>query len=157
MGTVLVRNIATLFGTGFLKGAPGTWGSLISLLPGFYILEYYGDIFFYHAIVLSFFIGVWAAGEHEKITDGKDNSEIVIDELCGQWIAIIPMLYISPTGNWVADYAAAFILFRIFDIFKPWPIRAIDKNLKGGAGVMLDDVLAGVMAAAILYWAVPLL
>ena len=66
------------------------------------------------------------------------------------------MLFISPTGNWVADYLAAFILFRIFDIAKPWPLRAIDKNVKGGLGVMLDDVLAGIMAAALLYWVVPL-
>lgn len=157
MSSPYVKNIATLFGAGYLKGAPGTWGSLVSLIPAYYIIENLGAVAFYHAVVISFFVGVWAAGEHEKFTGGKDNSEIVIDELCGQWIALIPLLFISPTGNWVADYMAAFILFRIFDIAKPWPIRVIDKNLKGGLGVMLDDVLAGVIATALLYWGVPLL
>ena len=155
--SLVVKNIATVFGAGYLKGAPGTWGSLVALVPGYYILEYGGAVALTHAIVFSFFLGVWAAGEHEKFTGDQDNSEIVIDELCGQWIAIFPILYLSPTGNWVADYLAAFLLFRIFDIMKPWPIRYIDKNLKGGLGVMVDDVLAGLAAAAILYYGVPLL
>ncbi len=156
MSTPLVKNIATVFGTGYLKGAPGTWGSLVALVPGYFILENMGAVAFYHAIALSFVIGVWAAGEHEKFTGGKDNSEIVIDELCGQWIALIPLLFISPTGTVAADYMAAFILFRIFDISKPWPIRLIDRHVKGGVGVMVDDVVAGFAAAAVLYWVVPL-
>ena len=66
MSTPLVKNIATVFGAGYLKGAPGTWGSLVALVPGYFILENMGAVAFYYAIALSFVIGVWASGEHEK-------------------------------------------------------------------------------------------
>ena len=82
---------------------------------------------------------------------------MVIDELCGQWIALIPLAFFSPTENWLADYLMAFLLFRAFDIMKPWPIRWIDRYVQGGAGVMLDDVLAGIFSALVIYYGAPLL
>ena len=90
-------------------------------------------------------IGIWAAGAYERRTGTRDSSAIVIDEVAGQFIAL---LLVPPT---VAAYAIGFVLFRLFDVVKPWPISRLDKRVKGGLGVMLDDIVAGVLAAVLLW------
>ena len=138
--------IATVCGIGLLPGAPGTWGSLAALPAGWAILHWTGSReILLLAAALAFFAGWWAADRYSRATGTDDSGSIVIDEVAGQWIvlAVVPM-----TLPWIA---AAVILFRIFDIFKPWPIRAVERRYKGGFGVMIDDIVAGVFAAAVCY------
>jgi phosphatidylglycerophosphatase A len=95
------------------------------------------------ATLIIFIIGWWAAATVAK-TSIKDPGAIVIDEVAGQWLVLVPVP-LDPLA-----YALAFILFRIFDIWKPWPARWADRGVKGGLGIMLDDLLAAIYAAAAL-------
>lgn len=143
--------IATLMGVGYLRPAPGTWGSLVALpwalllhvLGGFWLLAL--------GVVVAFFKGWWATAQMTKGEQNHDPSEIVVDELVGQWIALLPISY----GAWSNDvsilalwpgWIAAFGLFRLFDIWKPWLVGWADRR-NDALGVMLDDVIAGVFAA----------
>lgn len=141
--------LATWFGYGYLKPAPGTWGSLAAL-PFGAALYFGGGI---PALVIGTMImaiaGYWAAGQFDRLSGRHDSKEIVIDEVVGQWIALLPVFFF--VGLSVKYIIIAFILFRFFDILKPWPIARIDKRIKGPLGVMLDDVLAGVYAAIATY------
>ena len=119
--------------------APGTFGSLFGLL--FITLLPLGGTKLLVFILLLFSLGTWASDEAERSL-GKDSGHIVIDEFCGYLIAV---LFMPKT---IVYLFAAFVLFRLFDIFKPFPIRNIEKSVPGGAGVMLDDVMAGIYANA---------
>lgn len=134
--------IATWFGSGLLKPAPGTWGTLAALPFAWIIASQGGPWVLAVAALLLFPIGVWASGRYDASTGGHDASEIVVDEVVGVWIA----LCVVPV-DWI-HFIAGFLLFRLFDIWKPWPIRWVDRTVAGGLGVMLDDVLAGLAAAA---------
>jgi phosphatidylglycerophosphatase A len=92
-----------------------------------------------------FFLGVWAARSVIRRTGVHDHQSIVIDEVCG----IFLVTSIAP-HSW-AWYGAAFVLFRIFDIWKPWPVRWVDRKWKGGGGAMMDDIVAAMLAAAVLF------
>jgi len=130
-------------GTGLLPRAPGTWGSLLAV-PLFIVLHPYGQAVFIASVAALFVIGVYLSGRTARALGVHDHQAIVIDEVAGMlvtWIAVEP--------GW-ATIAAGFLLFRLFDILKPWPIRRIDQSLSGGAGIMLDDLVAGLMAAAVL-------
>ncbi len=143
--------IATVGGVGYLKPAPGTWGSLAAL-PMVWILHVIGGFpLLALATVLVFVAGVWAT---RVMTAGKDNhdpSEIVIDEVAGQFIALWAISYpawahgIEITALW-PGWVAGFLLFRLFDITKPGPVGWADRR-NDPMGVMLDDVIAGVFAA----------
>ena len=145
------RIIATFFYSGLLKPAPGTWGSLAAL-PVFYLLHVLGGpILCVIGVVVSFAAGYWATGVETASSDVKDPGWIVIDEVAGQWIALLPLSFgaahvgMPITALW-PGWIAAFLLFRLFDIWKPGPVGWADR--KGGPlGVMLDDVIAGVFAA----------
>lgn len=137
--------IATLFGAGKLPSAPGTWASAIALPLGWAIRYYFGPYGVPVAIVALFFIGWWASSAYVKVTGEKDPGAIVIDEVVGQWIVMISA---PPT---IIGYGVCFLLFRLFDVLKPFPINWVDEHIKGGLGVMLDDVLAAIYAFAILY------
>lgn len=133
--------LASWFGSGFINPAPGTWGSLAALPFGIIISIYGGT---YGLLVCAFIItmvGLWSADKFDKAMDGHDSKMIVIDEVAGQWIALIPAL-LNPVL-----ILLSFILFRFFDILKPWPISFIDKKVPGALGVMGDDILAGLFAA----------
>jgi phosphatidylglycerophosphatase A len=138
--------IASGFGTGFSPVAPGTAGSLAALLPWLALRElpmtYYAA-----AVVLAFALGVWACGWVVRTQRIADPGYAVWDEFVGQWIALAPLLW-HPAG-W-AGVVAGFVLFRIFDIGKPWPVSWADRSVEGGLGVMLDDVIAGFYAAFVL-------
>lgn len=133
--------LASWFGFGFLSPAPGTWGSLGALPFGILIYALGGEIYLLCAAVIITIIGLWAADRFDKDMGGHDSKMIVIDEVAGQWIALIPAA-LNPFLIIIA-----FITFRFFDILKPWPIGYIDKHVKGAAGVMFDDVVAGIFAA----------
>ena len=97
--------------------------------------------------------GAWAAARHDRQTGGHDASEIVVDEVAGQWIAMMPVAPITVLGTVWWQLLLAFVLFRLFDIEKPWPVGWIDRQTAGGWGVMADDVAAG-LYAGVLTWLV---
>ena len=135
--------IATGFYSGYLPKAPGTWGSLVGLL--LFFLLHTLNLQIYLAVVAAIFVlGTFAAGEAEKIMDRKDPGLVVIDEIVG---ILITMIAIPATP---LAMALGFILFRIFDIWKPFPIRLIDQRFHGGLGIMLDDIVAGIFSLLIL-------
>ncbi len=144
--------IATVFGVGLIPFAPGTFGSLLAL-PLAYGLHVFGGFpMLLMATSLIFLLG-WAATIHyTKTTDSHDPSEVVIDEVAGQWVALLPVsggLWFMGFDPWVFPYpgwVSAFILFRLFDIWKPLWVGWADR-LDTPMGVMLDDVIAGGFAA----------
>lgn len=136
--------IATGAGSGYLPKAPGTWGSLVGVLLWFLASRLEPSSYLAVVAVL-FVIGVFSAGAVEKIVDRPDPSIVVIDEIVGQMIA----LSLAPVHP--AAALAGFVLFRFFDILKPFPIGWIDRHLHGGLGVMLDDVVAGLYALLVLH------
>lgn len=136
--------LATWFGCGLTRLAPGTWGTLGGLPFGVAILFYAGLPALVLATIIVFAAGYWASGKFEKMTGNHDDSAIVIDEVVGGWIALMA------AGTGLVSVALAFLLFRFFDIIKPWPVNWADQKLKGPLGVMADDVLAGIYAAIVL-------
>ena len=143
--------LATWFGSGLSPKAPGTCGSLAALPFAFAIVFWGGPLSLLAATAAVFLIGTIAA-THYMATKGTahDPGEIVIDEVAGQWIALLP------AGLDPLSFLLAFILFRVFDIWKPWPINLLDQKMGGGLGVMADDVLAGIYAAIVLWLLPPL-
>ena len=137
-------NLNTMFvsvlGIGFIPIASGTFGSLAGLVIG-YLLNLLSYNLFFLFIPTLFILGVIASNTYQKVTGEKDSSVIVIDEVVGQLIA---MMFVM--DNIVLVFIS-FIIFRIFDILKPWPASYADKKMSGGFGVMLDDVFAGIYAA----------
>ena len=146
--------IATV-GVGFIPLAPGTWGSLVGvgiyLLVRFLFLES-GQIPF--LIVQSVIIlvvtlsGIWAASQTERITGRKDPGKVVVDEVAGQLISLLPVALVPFWSSWKLWVIVSFILFRLFDIVKPYPANRL-QDLEGGMGVMCDDLVAGAYAAII--------
>ena len=128
--------LATWFGVGLIPKAPGTMGSLAALPIAWLIQQSWGNQGLLLAAFIMFFIGWWAAAIYVRVTQGDDPKEIVVDEVVGQWM----LLAVLPAGQWA--YVLGFVLFRLFDVLKPWPISLADSRIKGGLGVMLDDVLA---------------
>ena len=139
----LIMLVATGLGLGYLPKAPGTWGSLLGI-PLHLLLIQLATKNYVIALLVIFVVGVFAAGSAEKIMDRRDPSLVVIDEVIGMLITLIG----APGKPLVI--VAGFILFRIFDIAKPFPIRLIDQRLHGGLGIVMDDVLAGVFALIVL-------
>lgn len=143
--------IATFFGAGLLKPAPGTWGSLAALPAAWALHSLGGFPLLATATVLVFLLGWWATTIATRGKDDHDPSEIVIDEVAGQWIALWALSWpatrhgLDITVLW-PGWIAAFLLFRLFDITKWGPVGWADR--RGDAlGVMLDDVFAGIFAA----------
>ena len=136
---------ATWFGAGLLPGAPGTWGSLAALPFAWGITLTAGPWGLLICACGIFIAGCWAAALYTRAAGLKDCQHIVIDEVAGQWLALC-FVPLDPFA-----YFSAFLLFRAFDIFKPWPANLADRALSGGFGIMLDDVIAGVYAALALH------
>ena len=124
--------------------APGTVGSVVAFLPYLFFPGFRGKILLLF-ILCFFFIGVWAASKTEKATGKHDPSIVNLDEVVGQWIAL---LFLPEPVRWPV-WAGAFLFFRIFDILKPFPAGR-SQNLPGGWGVMTDDVIAGIYANVLL-------
>ena len=141
----IARCLATWFGAGLLPIAPGTWGSLAAL-PLAYVLVKYGSFEILSAATITIFIiGVWASEIASREMGISDPSEIVIDEVAGQWCTL---LFVPPN---LILYVFGLLFFRFFDIWKPWPISWADQKIKGGIGIMLDDIIAGNFAGIILW------
>jgi phosphatidylglycerophosphatase A len=140
--------IATGLGVGLLPAMPGTWASLAALPVGWIVRSWFGVAGLAAAGAILFVAGWWAsaratAGDHAA-DPGADPGAIVIDEIAAQLVALL----LCPLDwRW---YAAGFVLFRLFDIAKPWPIGWLDRSVKGGFGIMLDDVAAASYVLALL-------
>ncbi|WQX90390.1 phosphatidylglycerophosphatase A [Helicobacter pylori] len=129
----------TLFFSGYSKKAPGTIGSLVALLLGLPVLIFSANTLFLGAVFVGL-IAITQIDKEEEETKRHDSSYIVIDELVGMWLAM------AISGLSLAGVILSFIFFRIYDITKPSLIGKIDKEVKGGLGVVADDALAGVLA-----------
>jgi phosphatidylglycerophosphatase A len=147
----LVLAIATVFGVGRSRYAPGTAGSVVALPAAWLIAEFFGrGWLLLAATIILLPIGTWACEIYASVKGEVDPKECVIDEVVGQWIvcAFAPILvawYIT-----VAWYFFAFILFRLFDIWKPWPISWVERIVPGGLGIMADDVVAALLGSVII-------
>ncbi|MBX3447106.1 MAG: phosphatidylglycerophosphatase A [Parvibaculaceae bacterium] len=137
--------LATWFGSGLLRPAPGTWGTLAAF-PFALGLHYAGGpLLLLVAAALLFIAGIPAATAYCRAAERDDASEVVVDEVVAIWL-VLAALPLTPIA-WIS----AFFLFRFFDILKPWPIRVIERRFKGGFGVMIDDVFAALLAVAAWY------
>lgn len=145
------------FGSGLAPRAPGTFGSLAALLP-WWPLQMLAPLPYWLCIAAAFAGGIFLCGKTARDLRTHDHGAIVWDEFVGLWIALAPLAAAPAEGlrQWLA-VAAGFALFRLFDIWKPWPISWCDRNVHGGFGIMLDDVLAGALAALALWAGLTLL
>lgn len=132
--------LGTWFGAGLLPVMPGTWGSFVALPCAWAIRSLWGVAGLAIAALFIFAVGCWAAGTIVKTSGVKDPGAMVIDEVAAQWLVLLPAP-LNPLA-----FVAAFLLFRIFDIWKPWPVGLADRRVTGGLGIMLDDLLAAVYA-----------
>lgn len=165
--------IATCFGLGKIPKMPGTIGSILAFPVIFYCLKLIAVLKRYFEavdpfvftigmllviILLLFVIGIFCASKYSQMIGKNDPQEIIIDEVVGQMLTVtltMPFAAILLKDLWsdqliiITGIAASFALFRLFDIFKPWPIGWLDKNVKGGFGIMLDDIAASVFAIVV--------
>ena len=148
------RLVATAFGAGLLRPAPGTWGSAAAVPLAWALHVAGGFPLHVAATALVFALGWWATAVETARSGIDDPSEIVIDEVVGQWIALWPLsagLWHAGVDRWIFPYpgwVGAFVMFRLFDIWKPGPVGWADRK-HGAFGVMFDDVIAGLMAAVV--------
>lgn len=147
-----VHLLAFGFGTGLIRVAPGTFGTLVGI-PLFLALIWLPWQVFAAATVFLFLLGCWVCGVSARLLKVEDYGGIVFDEIVGYLVACVALLPSMGGPQWhlAIGMSAAFVLFRLFDILKPWPIRWFDRNLHGGFGIMFDDVLAGAAAGAVLW------
>ena len=138
-----IHFIATLGGIGKIPIAPGTCGSIFAFLVFIYISHYVDMLI---VVILSIPFSIWICETASINLIEKDHKSIVIDELVGIWIALIPALYLSTQTSRTSYAVLALSFFRLFDILKPYPVSYFDKNFKNGLGIVLDDLIAGIMA-----------
>lgn len=144
-----VHLLAFGFGSGLCPWAPGTFGTLVGVLA-FVLLDALPIGWYLLAILALFALGCWVCGESSRRLGVQDHPGIVFDEIVGYLIAALPLLESGAAWNGWPGWIAAFVLFRAFDIAKPWPISVADRKLHGGFGIMFDDALAGFAAAVVL-------
>jgi phosphatidylglycerophosphatase A len=145
-----VHLLAAGFGSGLAPRAPGTFGTLAAL-PLWWLLHYLSWSYYALCVIGAFVLGIFICDKTARDLRVHDHGAIVWDEFVGLWIALacVPMQW-----PWIL---AGFLLFRLFDIWKPWPIRWCDRHIRGGFGIMFDDVLAGALALAVLQTSAALL
>lgn len=136
--------VAFGFGSGLSPVAPGTCGTLAAI-PLYLLLVLLPWPYYVAAVAVLFVAGVWASGRMVRALGREDPQAVVVDEMVGFWITMLA----APAVHW-AWILLGFGLFRLFDIAKPWPIAGLDRQVGGGLGAMLDDVLAGVYAAVVM-------
>lgn len=139
--------IATWFGCGYFPWGPGTVGSLAAVLIAFALHAYVGSgrVMFLSLTIVLLLPAIWASTRTARLVQRKDPGLIVVDEVLGQWVTLAG----ATSLNW-QNFLAGFLLFRVFDIWKPWPIRKIE-HLPEGSGIVCDDLAAGFYGALILY------
>ena len=147
--------VASVFGIGYFSVAPGTVMSAIAVPLAILIaLKGGGAMGVLGATIIALVVGILACADHVRETGRDDPPECVIDELAGQWLACVFALLsfggLMPITHFsLPAFFLAFVLFRLFDIWKPWPVSWAENNLKGGLGVMMDDIVAGLMAGVL--------
>lgn len=147
----MIRALTTFGFIGLLRPAPGTWASALALALGLWIDALYGFLALAAATIIITALGFWSCAEALKSRPGEDPSEIVIDEVAGQWLALLfpsAAFFFGPGKEGLLPWPAflgAFVLFRLFDITKPWLVGRADRR-HDSAGVMLDDLWAGLFA-----------
>ncbi len=137
--------VATIGGIGLLPRAPGTFGSLAALPLAWVALHSGGPLLLILLALLLFLVGCWAAQIYSRSIGVNDPGSVVVDEVVGQWLTLLAV----PMLGW-REMALGFALFRLFDIWKPWPVSVADRRLRGGFGIMADDVLAAVYGGIVL-------
>lgn len=143
MNKTLIVQLATFFGAGKLPKSPGTWGTLATI-PLWYLLAQLHAIPYMVVVLLLCIAAILIAQAYENLTNTHDSKEIVIDEVVG---FLITMTWLPLTWQ---SLVAGFILFRIVDIVKPPPIKQLDRKVKGGVGVVIDDIAAGIVCNIVL-------
>jgi phosphatidylglycerophosphatase A len=139
-----VHLIACGFGAGMAPAAPGTWGTLVAV-PFYFLLLRVAFGWRLTAVLGAFLFGIWVCGESARRLGVHDPSSIVLDEI----VAFLLVMVLLPAGwPWLV---AGFVVFRVMDILKPWPIRRVDRRMTSGLGIMLDDILAGLLTTAVLW------
>lgn len=141
-----IHFLAVGFGAGLIRPAPGTWGSVAGLLLGWFLLHYLSHSFFFVLTVLCFWFGCYLCQKTADDMGVHDHGAIVWDEIVGIFLVLLAIPTLS--FFWCIT---AFVLFRLFDILKPYPIRYFDHKLESGFGIMLDDVLAAIYAILIVF------
>lgn len=139
--------LATGFGSGLSPVVPGTMGSLAAI-PFWYLLDLLPVEIYSLLVLLAISIGVWLCHQTAKDMGVHDHGSIVWDEFIGMWITLIAV----PDNSW-QWVLAGLVIFRIFDIWKPWPVRWFDRNVHGGMGIIVDDIVAGIISAMLIYGA----
>ena len=145
--SVIVKKPAVLLacglGSGLVPKAPGTFGTLAAI-PLYLVMQPLGLLSYLLLTAIFFVLGIWLSNQAIKVFNRDDPSEVVWDEVVGFLVTMVA----APAGwQWLV---LGFVLFRIFDIWKPWPVRLADHKLHGGLGIMLDDVIAGIYALIVL-------
>ena len=136
--------IASLGGIGLIPLAPGTFGSIFAWFV-FVIMSHFVDMLIYTICIV--FIAVWVCEKATVNLIQKDHKSIVIDELAGMWVALVPVIYFASNQFERIIYAClALVFFRVFDILKPFPISYFDEKYKNGFGIVLDDIIAGIFS-----------
>lgn len=143
----LIKNPIAFFACGFGSGlspiAPGTMGTLMAI-PFYLLLSKLSFACYFSIVFLTALVGIWLCDVTARVFKVHDDKRIVWDEMVGYWLT---MAFVPARWFWIV---VGFILFRLFDIWKPWPIITIDKRVKGGLGIMLDDIVAAVYAAIVM-------
>lgn len=150
-----VHFAAVGFGSGLAPKAPGTFGT-IAAIPLFYLLALLPLSSYILVLVTSSLLGFWFCHATSKAMGVHDHKAIVWDEFVGYWITMLPLLFfLQPTQLFSSSaylwVFVGFLLFRFFDVLKPFPISYLDKHVHGGVGIMLDDIAAGFVSALLLY------
>lgn len=133
------------FGAGLAPKAPGTFGTLAAI-PFYLLMQSLPLISYISVVILAFIAGIWICETSARWLQKDDPSAIVWDEFVGFWITMIAA---PPNWQWIV---LGFVLFRFFDILKPWPINLVDKTIHGGLGIMIDDVIAGIFSFIVMQW-----
>ena len=142
-----VTALSTFGGLGNLPFAPGTWGSLVAIPIGWVVIEVFGNTSLLFVSFVVFLMGVWASSQFAKHRKTADPSSCVIDEVAGQ------LTVLSFFANDPVIMLSAFLTFRFFDIIKVWPTSWVDKNIRGGFGIMIDDIIAASQSIAVMKFA----
>ena len=136
--------LASLGGIGLIPFAPGTFGSIFAWIA-FILISHFVNMLILTIVII--ILSIWVCEKVSKDLFDKDHKSIVIDELAGMWVALLPVIYFASSQNERIAYAIlALVFFRFFDILKPFPVSYFDQKYKNGFGIVFDDIIAGILA-----------
>ena len=136
--------LASLGGIGLIPFAPGTFGSIFAWIA-FILISHFVNMLVLTIVII--ILSIWICEKVSKDLFEKDHKSIVIDELAGMWVALLPVIYFASSQNERITYAIlALVFFRFFDILKPFPVSYFDQKYKNGFGIVFDDIIAGILA-----------